>query len=142
MSAIDPDETQTVFRPIHQDRRSMPRVEIECSGMALLPDGKVIDVIIHDVSRDGLQIRCSKVEAQSINPSGEAIQDNENAPEIQVQFDVPLESGPGRVMAQGKLMYFCLIAPDIAAFGMRFKSISSEGVSNLRTVVRAALEPF
>ncbi len=55
-------------------------------------------------------------------------------------FYVPLDSGKGRVKAKGTLMYFSLIAPDIMALGLKFKSISSGGVEHLRSVVKAALE--
>ena len=137
----DSDQTQTIFRPVHQDRRSLPRVTLRCPGQVMLDDQKLLKVIIHDVSRDGLQIRCDKTTAAAINPTGRAIKDGPDAPELQAVFEVPLSTGPGRVRVRGTLMYFALIAPDVAAFGMRFKSISRSGVENLRAVVRAALEP-
>ena len=137
----DADQTQTIFRPVHKDRRSLPRVTLRCPGQVVLADGKSVKAIVHDVSRDGLQIRCDKHTALAINPSGRSIQDGSDAPEVQVIFEVPLADGKGRVRVRGTLMYFALIAPDIAAFGMRFKSISRSGVENLRAVVTAALQP-
>ena len=139
MSQPDPFETQTVFKPVHKDRRSLPRVTLGCPGKVILPDGDVVNVMIHDLSRDGLQIRCGKQAAQAIHPEGTAIKDG-NGKEIQVLFYVPVDSGKGRVKARGKLMYFALIAPDIVALGLKFKSISSGGVEHLRAVVKAALE--
>lgn len=140
MAKIEPDETQTMFRPTHKDRRALPRVTLGCPGKVILPGGDVVNVLIHDLSRDGLQIRCGKKAAQAINPDGKAIKDGDSAPEIQVLFYVPLDAGEGRVKAKGKLMYFSLIAPDIVAMGLKFKSISSGGVEHLRSVVKAALE--
>lgn len=140
MTEVDPSETQTVFRPVHKDRRAMPRVTLGCPGKVLLPDGDVVNVIIHDLSRDGLQIRCGKKAALAINPGGKAIKEGERTPEVQVLFYVPVASGKGRVKAKGKLMYFSLIAPEVIAFGLKFKSISSGGVEHLRSVVKAALE--
>jgi len=139
MAKIDPDETQTMFRPVHKDRRSLPRVTLRCPGKVILPGGDVVNVMIHDLSRDGLQLRCGKKAAHAINPDGKAIKDGASPPEIQVLFYVPLDSGKGRVKAKGKLMYFSLIAPDIVALGLKFKSISSGGVEHLRSVVKAAL---
>lgn len=140
MAKIDPDETQTMFRPVHKDRRALPRVTLGCPGKVILPGGDVVNVMIYDLSRDGLQLRCGKKAAHAINPGGKAIKDGDSPLEIQVLFYVPLDSGKGRVKATGKLMYFSLIAPDIVALGMKFKSISSGGVEHLRSVVKAALE--
>lgn len=140
MAKIDPDETQTMFRPVHKDRRALPRVTLGCPGKVILPGGDVVNVMIYDLSRDGLQLRCGKKAAHAINPGGKAIKDGDSPLEIQVLFYVPLDSGKGRVKAKGKLMYFSLIAPDIVALGMKFKSISSGGVEHLRSVVKAALE--
>ncbi len=140
MAKIDPDETQTMFRPVHEDRRSLPRVTLSCPGKVILPGGDVVNVMIYDLSRDGLQLRCGKKAAHAINPDSKAIKDGASPLEIQVLFYVPLDSGKGRVKAKGKLMYFALIAPDIVALGLKFKSISSSGVEHLRSVVKAALE--
>ena len=140
MAKIDPDETQTMFRPVHTDRRALPRVTLKCPGKVILPGGDVVNVMIYDLSRDGLQLRCGKKAAHAINPGGKAIKDGASSPDVQVLFYVPLDSGKGRVKAKGKLMYFALIAPDIVALGMKFKSISSSGVEHLRSVVKAALE--
>lgn len=135
------DQTQTIFKPVHKDRRSLPRVTLRCAGKVMLADDRSVKVIVHDVSRDGLQIRCDKTTALAINPTGRPIPEGPGAPEIQVIFDVPLAGAPGRVRVRGALMYFSLIAPDVAAFGMRFKSISRSGVEHLRAVVAAALDP-
>jgi hypothetical protein len=139
MPEVDPTETQTVFKPVHKDRRALPRVTLGCPGKVILPGGDVVNVMIHDLSRDGLQIRCGKKAAHAINPEGKAVKEG-GGPEVQVLFYVPVESGKGRVKAKGKLMYFSLIAPDIVALGLKFKSISSGGVEHLRSVVKAALE--
>ena len=140
MPPAAPDETQTMFKPAHKDRRALPRVTLSCAGKVILPGGDIVNVMIHDLSRDGLQIRCGKKASHAINPDGKAIKDGGSPLEIQVLFYVPVESGKGRVKAKGKLMYFSLIAPDIVALGLKFKSISSGGVEHLRAVVKSALE--
>ncbi len=140
MAQIDSDETQTMFPPVHEDRRALPRVTLKCPGKVILSGGDVVNVMIYDLARDGLQIRCGKKAAHAINPDGKAVKDGAPPTEIQVLFYVPLDSGKGRVKAKGTLMYFSLIAPDIMALGLKFKSISSSGVEHLRSVVKAALE--
>ena len=140
MPKPEPDETQTMFRPVHKDRRALPRVTLSCPGKVILPGGDVVNVMIYDLSRDGLQIRCGKKAAHAINPDGKAIKKAGGDVEIQVLFYVPVDSGKGRVKAKGKLMYFSLIAPDIMALGLKFKSISSGGIEHLKKVVKSALE--
>ncbi len=105
----------------------------------MLSCGDIVNVMIHDLSRDGLQIRCGKIAALAINPEGRAIKDGSAPREVQVVFDVPVGSGKGRVKTKSELIYFALIAPDLVAMGLKFKSISSGGVEHLRTVVKAAL---
>ncbi len=119
----------------------MPRVTLRCPGKAMLADGTIVDIIVHDVSRDGLQIRCDKAAAVAIHPSAKPIEEKQGAPKLKMQFDVPLSSGPATVKVRGRLMYFALISADIAAFGVRFQSVSREGVEILQSVIRAALEP-
>ncbi len=140
MPPANPDETQTMFEPAHRDRRTLPRVTLSCPGKVILAGGDVVNVMIYDLSRDGLQIRCGKKAARAINPDGKAVKDGDYSLDIQVLFYVPVDSGKGRVKAKGKLMYFSLIAPDIVAMGLKFKSISSGGVEHLRNVVKSALE--
>jgi hypothetical protein len=140
MPQADLDETQTMFKPVHKDRRSLPRVILSCPGKVILEGGDMVNVVIHDLSRDGLQIRCGKKAAHAINPEGKAVKDRTSTVEIQVLFYVPVDSGKGRVKAKGKLIYFSLIAPDIVAMGLKFISISSGGVEHLRNVVESALE--
>ena len=140
MPPVNPDETQTMFKPAHKDRRTLPRVTLSCPGKVILPGGDVVNVEIYDLSRDGLQIRCGKKAAHAINPAGKAVKDGGESVEVQVLFYVPVDSGKGRVKAKGKLMFFSLIAPDIVALGLKFKSISSGGVEHLKKVVKSALE--
>jgi hypothetical protein len=140
MPQADPDETQTMFKPAHKDRRSLPRVTLSCPGKVILAGGDVVNVMIYDLSRDGLQIRCGKKAARAIKPDGKGVKEGGSPTEIQVLFYVPIDSGKGRVKAKGKLMYFSLIAPDIVALGIKFKSISSGGIEHLKKVVKAALE--
>ncbi len=59
---------------------------------------------------------------------------------LRMGYLVPVDSGKGRVKAKGELVFFALIAPDIVALGLKFKSISSGGVEHLRKFVKAALE--
>jgi hypothetical protein len=140
MPEIETDETQTMFRPVQEDRRAFPRVTLGCPGKVMLTGGDVVNVVIHDLSRDGLQIRCSKKAALAIHPEGKSIKDGTAPREVQVVFYVPVDSGDGRVKAKGELVYFALIAPDLVAMGLKFKAISSGGVEHLRNFVKAALK--
>ncbi len=103
----------------------------------MLSCGDIVNVMIYDLSRDGLQIRCGTKAALAINPDGKAIKDGR---QVQVLFYVPVDFGKGRVKAKGELKYFALIAPDIVAMGLKFESISRGGIEHLRNFVQAALE--
>ena len=80
----------------------MPRVTLRCPGKAMLADGTIVDIIVHDVSRDGLQIRCDKAAAVAIHPSAKPIEEKQGAPKLKMQFDVPLNSGPATVKVRGR----------------------------------------
>ncbi len=138
---ISPDETQTRFEPVHDDRRRMPRILLRCPGRATTASGDVVDVIVRDLSPDGLQLRCDRVAALAIHPGGRAINEREKAPYVQVDFEVPLREGPVEVRVLARLVFFSLIAPHVIAIGVRFKSTSKDDERRLRQFYKEALEP-
>ena len=46
MPLTDPDDTQTVFKPVHKDRRRLPRVTLGCPGNVILESGDIVNVVI------------------------------------------------------------------------------------------------
>ena len=141
MPVISPDETQTRFEPVHDDRRRMPRIVLRCPGRATTGTGAVVDVTIRDLSPDGLQLRCDREAAQAIHPSGRAIKAGEKAPYVEVDFEVPIRAGATGVRVLARLVYFSLIAPDVVAIGAKFKSMSKPHERHLRQFYKEALEP-
>lgn len=138
---ISPDETQTQYEPVHDDRRRMPRILLRVPGRAISQSGGVVDVTIRDLSPDGLQLRCDRAAAKAIHPGARAIKDGEKAPYVQVELDLPSRAGPASVQVLARLVYFSLIAPNVVAIGVRFKSISMAHQRLLRQFYREALEP-
>ncbi len=117
MPVISPDETQTRFEPVHDDRRRMPRIVLRCPGRATTGAGAVVDVTVRDLSPDGLQLRCDRETAQAIHPGGRAIKAGEKAPYVEVAFEVPIRAGAAPVRVLARLVYFSLIAPDVVSAG-------------------------
>ena len=138
---INPDETQTRFEPVHDDRRRMPRIVLRCPARATTGSGSVVDVTIRDLSADGLQLRCDRATAQAIHPSGRAIKNGEKAPYVEVDFEVPIRAGAEPVRVLARLVFFSLIAQDVIAIGVKFKSMSKPHERHLRQFYREALEP-
>jgi len=141
MSTNPFEETQTRFTGVIRDRRRFPRVMLDRRGEVALADGDSAQVTIHDVSPDGLQIRCSRDVAVTIRPSGRAVSDSESPSEIRVALTLPLRAGPVPVGLPGRLLYFALINHNLVAMGIEFTTLSSRSRRFLDTFIEQSLEP-
>ena len=135
------EETQTRFTGVIRDRRRFPRVMLDRRGEVALADGDSAQVTIHDISPDGLQLRCSGEVATTIRPSGRAVSHNEIPSIIRVALTLPLRAGAVPVSVPGRLLYFALINRDLVAMGIEFTTLSSSSRRFLDTFIEQSLEP-
>jgi len=135
------EETQTRFTDVIRDRRRFPRVTINRRAEVVVADGSTVQVTVHDVSPDGLQLRCNRDAAVAIRPSGRSVSDKEPASAIRVAITLPLKSGPAPVSLRGRLLYFALINQNLVAMGIELTTLSDASRRFLNTFIEQSLEP-
>ncbi|HKK16438.1 MAG TPA: PilZ domain-containing protein, partial [Gammaproteobacteria bacterium] len=115
-----------MIQPYNQfeERRKYPRV-VMGKPVTVHYNGDHIDAEIHDISADGIQVRCDRKSFQVIHPSGRFIR-RENAPIVDISFRLAINGQLNDVKVRGLLYYFVVLSNagdrDIA-FGLRFISM-------------------
>ena len=133
--------SQTRYESLHDDSRRLPRVVLRCPVRVATEGGEQVTATVHDISPDGLQLRCDGKAARAIHPARRAIRPGEEAPHVEVILRLPVTGGAETVRVLGQLIYFSLIASNVVAIGVRFVSISRADVARMDRFWMAALEP-
>ena len=141
MSTNPFEATQTKFTGVIRDRRCFPRVMIERRAQVLLTYGEPVQVTVHDLSPDGLQVRCKRAAASAIRPSGRSVSHDEAPSELRLLLTLPLRKGPVPVSLRGKLLYFALINQEMVAMGIELTAMSSASRAFLDAFIEESLEP-
>ena len=128
---------------IYEEKRKYPRVAVD-RPMEMLSGGQELQGVIHDISPDGLQIRCDRKTMQAIRPSGKAIKGG-TGPLVNVVFRLPIGRREKTIKAEVRLYYFVLL-PDEKTFdvaiGARFTSQAGECQADVEAFFRDALQPI
>jgi hypothetical protein len=125
-----------------EERRKYPRIVID-APVRMTFGRNVLDGLVHDVSPDGLQVRCDRKTMQRIHPSGRAIK-GESGPLFSAAFQLPIGSDDKRFDAEARLYYFVLLPGEKGldvAFGARFTGVSPANQEVLDAFIRDALQP-
>ena len=131
----------TLYEGLVEDRRRYPRIELERPGHVRLASGETVDVTVHDLSPDGLQIRCTRAVALALHPSGRTIPAGIRGPDVHLVFDMPLPSGPVPLKMVGSIVHFALLGPQVVAIGLEFRHMSPASVQHVKQFIYASLEP-
>lgn len=105
---------------MYEEKRDYPRVDVNKLAVVHKKDEYDVNVILHDISPDGVQLRCDRKTAYIIHPDGKFIT-NKTAPEVVLKFALPIDDKEKDVIVQVKIYYFTIIATDVVAFGAKFK---------------------
>ncbi|MFQ5658784.1 MAG: PilZ domain-containing protein [Gammaproteobacteria bacterium] len=105
---------------VFETRRKYPRIIIDVPVSIRKSKGVLVEAMAHDISIDGLQIRCNRDSAGTLHPSGKFIQEN-NGPKVEVSFPLSFDEGIETVEAVCQIYYLAVIPGDEIAFGLAFK---------------------
>ena len=119
----------------YEDKRTYPRVIIDSPISLSLSGSHPIEAMAHDISFEGIQIRCDHNTAQLIK--GE-----DNASDIDVSFTLPLEDGQEAIKARCKIMYILKLIDDTHAMGVRITDIDADRLKDLRRFIEVSMEPI
>jgi hypothetical protein len=127
------------FYEQYDERRVFPRIKMHESAEILL-GGKVLPVVIYDISPDGMQLRCDREVAQVINPTGRRIEVGKG-PVVGFRCQLPLRDGPAAFSAECQVWWFALTPQGQVALGFRFKDTSLKDRSTLSRFIEYSMEP-
>lgn len=128
---------------IYEDRRKYPRI-VTNSPVEIRFQGKVLNARVHDLSPDGLQIRCSRGTLREIRPSGRAIK-KDSAPIVDVRFPVTIGRTERSIEARATMYYFVLLPDEKdedVAFGLQFGEFRGKGAEYVEAFIVDAMTPI
>ena len=124
---------------VFEERRRYPRLIVKHRVEVRTSIGDLVDAVVHDISPDGLQVRCDRKAAKLIHPSGAFIKP-EDAPEVDIRLSVALKKGEVEVKADCRLVYIAVV-PGSIAFGMKFTKFDGDSANVLRRFIEESMEP-
>jgi hypothetical protein len=118
---LKPKNKKTInLYDLYEEKRAYPRVKVNALAVLNKKDEWEVNAIVHDISPDGIQLRCNRKSAHVIHPTGKLITEK-TAPEVTLKFSLPIEGKEKEVIVQSKIYYFSIIEIDVVAFGIKFK---------------------
>ncbi len=126
---------------MYEEKRDYPRVSI--NGLAVIhkKDEYDLNVILHDISPDGVQLRCNRKTAGTVHPSGKFITDK-TAPEVVLKFTLSIDGKEKDVIVNSKIYYFTIIATDVVAFGVKFKKFEKFTERHIDNFIMKSVVPI
>lgn len=114
------DNNQANFYEILERRRKYPRLVIDVPISIKKAKTEVVNAIVHDISIDGIQIRCDRESARLLHPSGKFIKEGKG-PKVDAIFHLPFKEKPRPVKISCQIYYLAVISAKVFAFGLMFK---------------------
>jgi hypothetical protein len=119
-------ECDGIWRPLKQPRRQHLRIQVNHPVSVRLPDGTFAEDIVHNVSLEGLQLRCPQSMAELLYASSTAIDEN-NRPRITLGLTFPILEGAPEVSVQCRVHYDRALGEDRFALGVKFEKFEASG---------------
>jgi hypothetical protein len=123
-------ENKTIAKPknkktinlydMYEEKRAYPRVRVNALTKIYKKDEYDLNAILHDISPDGVQLRCNRKTTHIIHPSGKFITDK-TAPEVVLTFSLSVDGKDKNIIVRSKIYYFSIIEIDVVALGVKFK---------------------
>jgi hypothetical protein len=104
---------------MYEEKRQYPRVKVNALTVVEKKGEYEVNAILHDISPDGVQLRCNRKNAHIIHPTGKFISEK-TAPEVNLTFSLTIDGKEKEVIVQAKIYYFSIIEIDVVAFGAKF----------------------
>lgn len=133
---------QTVTRIKQRKARRYPRVHIEFPvTLVRADDGAILRAVATDISPGGFRMRCDRVTAHTLNPSGRRIVP-EDSSRLYATFTLPMSVGGLHVTVACQTIYFRILPDSFEIiFGMRFVEPEAESFTRLHRFLEEAMIP-
>ena len=140
IASSEPQSLSTVIRAF-EARRKYPRIRMSLPIRVGLPGGTVIVAHTKNMTPEGLQIRCDRKAAETINPGGHDVPVDANS---QLMVMMRMESPDEVHSCVLRCRWSYMVADkdeDDVVFGLEFTDPSPEQTQALDTVFAHALRP-
>lgn len=126
----------------YEDRRKYPRIVLN-SPVEIRYQDQTLKGRVHDLSPDGLQIRCSRATIREIRPTGRAIK-KDSAPIVDMRFALTVNRAEKVVEGSAALYYFVLLpgekGEDVAC-GLEFRKLRKQDREAIDDFIVDAMTP-
>lgn len=136
----DTDYSQLPLLRLYEDRRRVPRVDLDVSALVTTQDARVLHATVRNISADGVQLRCDPDTARAIHPKATAIP-SEGGAAVMLRFELPFGSKQHPFAARGRLRYMAARKPGVIAFGIKFDKIPLRSKALLATYLVESMRP-
>jgi hypothetical protein len=141
-SSAKPKKKRTInLYDMYEEKRDYPRVSVNALAVIHKKDEYDLNAIVHDISPDGVQLRCNRKTAHAVHPSGKFITDK-TAPEVVLKFSLPIDGKEKEIIVQSKIYYFSIIEIDTVAFGVKFKKFDKFTERNVDDFIMKSVVPI
>ena len=123
--ANDSNNEQSSLHNALERRRKYPRIVIDVPASIIPDKTTAVSAIVHDISIDGIQVRCDRGTTKQLHPTGKFIKEGKGSL-VEVKFDLPFKARPEPVAITCQLYYFTVISKTEFAFGMLFRTFSEK----------------
>lgn len=104
---------------LYEEKRGYPRITVDSLAEVHKSNEYRLNVILHDISPDGVQLRCNRETAHIIHPTGKFIT-SKTAQDVILNFSLAVDGKDKKVIAKIKIYYFSIVGIDTVAFGAKF----------------------
>ena len=126
-----------------ENRRKYPRLIMQIPVKVQNQHGLNLDARLHDISPDGLQIRCEQESAELIHPGGKQITKNTQA-SVVIGFRLPQNEASIEIIVRCSICYFVVLedsGPDEVAFGLQFRQFEGDSLRHIKQFFLSEMEP-
>ena len=125
---------------VYEAQRKYPRLILDAPATLVKANEEMVDVTIHDLSIDGLQIQCDRQTAGIIHPSGKFIKSG-RGPLVRISFKLQVGLEPSEVTARCRIFYLTGIGGNQFAFGLKFYGFAGNGAADVEHYIMRRIEP-
>ena len=119
---------QTSLHDALERRRKYPRIVIDVPVIIKPEKATAVTAIVHDISIDGIQVRCDRGTTKQLHPTGKFIKEGKGSL-VEVEFDLQIKAQPEKITITCQIYYFTVISKTEFAFGLLFRKYSDKSAA-------------
>ena len=123
-----PKPEQNKLHEALERRRKYPRIVINVPVSIKPEKTNAVTAMVHDISIDGIQVRCDRETTKQLHPTGTFIKEGKG-PLVEVKFDLPFKTQPEQITITCQIYYLTVISKTEFAFGLMFRKYSDKSAA-------------